>query len=391
MNKYILSIIIPVYNMELYLHRCLDSVIAQKYENLEVIIIDDGSTDSSLSICNDYALRDNRIKVIHKLNKGLVAARKRGLAEARGNYITYVDADDWIDKYAYDDLMEIASTYTPDLIACSFIKEFGDFQTVRKDYPREGHYSKERFQHIVQKAEIETHFFCQVICGSLCCKIIKKEFLQKYQNAVPDEIVLSEDLAVTLPMIANADSIYVSKKSYYHYCQNKASMCWEWKEGSYNRLQILVKHLRESFANCENKAFCRLMLYSVYFSMMDLLYDIPSEYFQEGIPFLKEIKRDSNVVIYGKGVYASNLIEIINRYQLCNMIKNVDSGDANLLFEMRSSEYEYVVIAILDYMVVDKVRDFLMDHGVKEEKIIIIQKEDLTESNLPSNLLRIQD
>lgn len=388
MDMYNLSIIIPVYNMEPYLRRCVDSVIAQKYANLEIVIVDDGSEDYSGIICDEYAHRDNRIKVIHKPNGGLVSARKAGLAAAEGAYITYVDADDWIEEHTYDDLMKVVEEYGPDLIACSFIKEFGNFRTVREDYPREGYYSKEIFREIVQKAGDEAPFFCQVICGSLCCKIVKKDFLWKYQNAVPDEIALSEDLAVTLPMIANANSIYVSKKNYYHYCQNKSSMCWEWETGSYRRLEILVKYLRESFANCRDGAFLRLMLHSIYFSMMDLLYDIPAEYFKEGIPFLKEIKKTSKVVVYGKGVYASNLIEVIQRYKLCSMVKNVDSGDADLLFQMQQGAYDYIVIAILDYMVVDKVKDFLIGRGIAEEVILTIGKEALLEMNLPKSLQR---
>ena len=120
--------------------------------------------------------------------------------------------------------------------------------------------------------------------------------------------------------------------------------------------------------------------------MMDLLYDVPKEYFRYGIPFLKELKKGSRVIIYGKGVYASNLIAVIERYNLCHIVKNIDSGDSNLLFEMSNSEYDYVVIAILDYMLVNKVKKFLIDNRVQESKIITIQNKDLNETNLPKNL-----
>ena len=384
-----ISVITLAYNNLEYYKECLKSIVEQEDVEIELMIRDDGSTDNSPVICEEYAHRDNRIKVIHKSNGGLVEARKSGLAAAEGAYITYVDADDWIEEHAYDGLMRIADEYEPDVIACSFIKEFGDFQTVREDYPAEGYYTKEKFQQIVQQAGDEAAFFCQVICFSLCCKIVKREFLWEYQNAVPDEIVLSEDVAVTLPMIANANSIYVSKINYYHYCQNKASMCWEWKEGSYKRLEVLVRYLRESFAGCTNGTFSRLMLHSIYFSMMELLYDIPEEYFQSGIPFLRKIRKTCNVVIYGKGVFAANLIEVIQRYKLCNIVKNVDSGDADLLFKMQhATDYDYVVIAILDYMVVDKVKDFLISRGIAKEAIVTIEKEGLLELNLPKSLQR---
>ena len=90
----LISVIIPVYNVEKYLHRCLDSVIEQTYKNLEVILIDDGSTDHSGEICDDYAAKDVRIHVIHQENQGVSAARNKGLDNVKGEYITFVDSDD---------------------------------------------------------------------------------------------------------------------------------------------------------------------------------------------------------------------------------------------------------------------------------------------------------
>ena len=111
-----ISIIIPVYNTEEYLRQCLDSVLLQTFRDIEIICVDDGSTDSSPQILDSYKAHDSRIKVIHKENTGLVAARKTGLAAATGKYIGYVDSDDWIEPMMYEKLYKLVSKQTVDEI-----------------------------------------------------------------------------------------------------------------------------------------------------------------------------------------------------------------------------------------------------------------------------------
>ena len=101
----LLSIVVPVYNVGNYIQECIESIIEQTYKNLEIIIVDDGSTDHSGRICDEYADKDSRVRVIHTENKGLLSARFTGVEESNGKYVTFVDSDDWIDKAMYEDLM----------------------------------------------------------------------------------------------------------------------------------------------------------------------------------------------------------------------------------------------------------------------------------------------
>ena len=98
MDEKLVSIIIPIYNSEKYLKKCIDSILEQKYNNLEIILINDGSTDNSGKICDRLAIEDKRIKVIHKLNEGVSIARNKGLEMAKGEYIFFIDSDDYIDE-----------------------------------------------------------------------------------------------------------------------------------------------------------------------------------------------------------------------------------------------------------------------------------------------------
>lgn len=116
MKKPLISVIVPVYNVAEYLPKCVDSILAQTYENLEIILVEDGTKDSSGMICDEYAKKDSRIKVIHKENGGLSSARNAGMDIARGEYFGFVDSDDWIEPETYETLMALTLKYDADLV-----------------------------------------------------------------------------------------------------------------------------------------------------------------------------------------------------------------------------------------------------------------------------------
>ena len=117
-----ISVIVPVYNVEKYLEKCIDSILSQTFKNFEIILVDDGSTDSCGIICDEYERLDNRVKVIHKINGGLSSARNSGLEIASGEYVAFVDSDDWIDKNMYQELYNEAKKNNADIVQCKFIK-----------------------------------------------------------------------------------------------------------------------------------------------------------------------------------------------------------------------------------------------------------------------------
>lgn len=127
MKKNLISIIVPVYNVEKYLKRCIESIINQTYQNLEIILVDDGSTDNSLKLCNYYKTKDKRIKVIHQSNRGLSSARNSGLKESNGDYICFVDSDDWINLNFVKVLFETSQNTNSQIVECKTKKVY-DFK-----------------------------------------------------------------------------------------------------------------------------------------------------------------------------------------------------------------------------------------------------------------------
>ena len=123
-----LSIIIPVYNTEKYLHRCVDSVLQQNMSDYELILVDDGSTDGSGKICDEYKEKDSRVKVIHTQNQGVSKARNTGLELSSGEYIGFVDADDYIDADMYEKLIEASIDSNADVCCCGYLQELSEIE-----------------------------------------------------------------------------------------------------------------------------------------------------------------------------------------------------------------------------------------------------------------------
>jgi len=146
----LISIIVPVHNSQDYLDTCLRSICNQTYNNIEIIIIDDGSSDNSGILCDTYASDDSRIRVIHKKNTGLVAARKTGIENARGEYITFVDSDDYIDLDSYETLMRKLDMRKPDIILYNLVEEYPDHSCEKHNHFREGLYTKEDIRKIIR-------------------------------------------------------------------------------------------------------------------------------------------------------------------------------------------------------------------------------------------------
>ena len=118
-----LSVIIPIYNTEKYLRDCIESILAQTFTDFELILVDDGSADRSGAICDEYCQLDGRIKVIHQKNGGVTVARKRGTEAASGDYISFIDSDDWIEPNMYHDMWKKADMYNADIVFCDILVE----------------------------------------------------------------------------------------------------------------------------------------------------------------------------------------------------------------------------------------------------------------------------
>lgn len=222
MNKPVISIIIPVYNVEKYLNRCMESVINQSLKNIEIILVDDGSPDNCPQLCDEWAAKDSRIKVVHKNNEGLGLARNTGMQYATGEYLAFIDSDDYVDLRMYEILYEKATALNADIVYCGYkygLKD-GTFED-RNDFSQETIFD--------DKAKIEEHsmnYFYPInsrqMMMSVWHSIYKKDIIKT--PFYSEREVVSEDLHFQLSAILNSKKIVYIPDSLYYYCYNGESL-----------------------------------------------------------------------------------------------------------------------------------------------------------------------
>ncbi len=219
------SIIVPIYNVEAELRKCVSSILAQTYKDIEVILVDDGSPDNCGAICDEFASKDNRIVVIHKENGGLVNARKSGLERSTGRFISYVDGDDWIEEDFIQNLVDCQQKYNVDIVAAGFAKDIGDDSERFTNVISSGFYDKTRMiAEVYPRMICAGPYFYFGVCSYVWNKLFKKELLYDCQMAVDSRISIGEDTCVVFPVLLKANTLYISENNSYHYYQKAYSM-----------------------------------------------------------------------------------------------------------------------------------------------------------------------
>lgn len=225
------SIIIPVYNVEAYLDRCLKSIVNQTYENLEIIIVDDGSPDKCPFICDSWQLKDDRIIVIHKENGGLSSARNTGLDIATGDYICFVDSDDYISLDMIETMLDAALTYGVDVVTCGRIRVANSTEEEMYSLPKGKLFTGEK--------AIKELFCGGAIEEAAWDKLYKKEIFYSRRFPLGE---INEDIVQTIEILGSCKEVYHVGKALYYYCENVGSIT---KSGYKSNKLIILKHLDE--------------------------------------------------------------------------------------------------------------------------------------------------
>lgn len=221
----LLSVIVPVYNVEDYLTKCLDSLLAQNFSDYEIILVDDGSTDNSGIICDKYAAANSVFQCIHKPNGGLPSARKSGFRASHGQYVTFVDSDDWISPDMYHTMCQTIYDTHADIVICDYTAVMPGKEINCSSIFPSGFYDKKRLEKDVYPYMIYSgSFFKYGTAPSLCNKLFRRDLLQQHLFHVPDDIVVGEDALASYSCMLEASSIYFINESFYYYRSNANSV-----------------------------------------------------------------------------------------------------------------------------------------------------------------------
>lgn len=243
------SVIVPVYKVEEYLAACIESVLNQTFSDFELILVDDGSPDTCPEICEEYAKKDNRIKVVHKTNGGLASARRAGIKVANGEYVYNLDSDDLIENDTLETAHRIISKTGCEILSFSYrwVKN-GQTVSITDDCLDEGFYANE---------DIAKYIYPQLLMDEnmnhisyyLAGKAVKRDLLTPNQLGVSEKISLGEDLCCVVPCYLAAKSIYLSKKTAYLYNVRENSMSKEFNTKQIYLIQDVINEIRSKDIN----------------------------------------------------------------------------------------------------------------------------------------------
>lgn len=380
------SVIVPIYNAEKYLEKCINSIIGQSYPHIEIILVNDGSSDGSLDICRKYQQTDTRINVISQKNQGLVCARKAGLSHARGALVGFVDSDDWIEPDMYEQMIRIYEKFHADLISTGTFREYEDTAKVLEicDNYAEGFYQ-----------DLEADIYPTMLrdpaardfglYSTLWNKLYVKSKLLPVYEAINTEVFYGEDCMALYPYCLSIDSIYISRKSYYHYTIRDGSMCRKKDEGLLYNTYLLYQALKDAFMEHRQsyilmKQLKRYML-DVETHNLKMLFDIDLHILGKW-RFSYERYFDFKIVIYGAGLCGQALYHQIcmsqKKYQITAWVdEKYDDRKEQCLYEIESPDilrnlrYDYILIAVMNKEAADQIKGKLKSKYEIDEAVMI--------------------
>lgn len=295
MNNPKVSIILPIYGVEKYLPRCTDSVLDQTLRDIEVIMVDDGSPDSCPLLCDEYAQKDNRIKVIHKENEGLGYARNSGLEIASGEYVSFLDSDDFVDLNAYETLYNAAVSVDADAVFADSYVECPDGKWEKRQFAKS--------EKLIEGKALQ-EFTLDMIAGGEGVKadrpypmsvwrlLYKREVIEQNNlRFLSEREIVSEDLPFQVDFFLHAKSVLLLPYTFYHYCLNGASLTFTFKDVKYDRFRILYDVLKDKVKGL-NVGYLRVDRFLIYYTRYHIMDMLKATNYTNKIAHVKHIVDD---------------------------------------------------------------------------------------------------
>lgn len=362
-----ISVIIPVYNAQEYLCKCLDSVVNQTYRNLDIILVNDGSTDASGEICDAYARNNSNIRVFHKENGGQSFARMIGIENAVGDYVTFVDSDDYLDIDTYEQILSsVVEDRLPEMIAYDLLEEYGDYITVKRNQFHEGMYDREHIEkEILPNMLSFGDFFNFGILPNLVCKMVRRDYIQNCKISVCEKVRFGEDADMLFQWIPFLKTIQIISYAPYHYNKRIGSMmerivCQE-------EIMALKKDLERTFLRSPWRQ-CLLGQLADYITFIFLLKN-PKVVLGENL-----CEDNTRIALYGAGGFGLAFYKSYEKNIVIWADQNAEyykkRGFSVVSVEnliLKQQKYDVIYIAIIDTCLCEEIRQYLRSCGIKKE------------------------
>lgn len=363
----LVSVIVPIYNTEPYLDICLKSILNQTYRNIEIILVDDGSTDQSIQICIDYAKKDSRIVVIQESHKGLVMARKKGVERAKGEYCIFVDSDDWIAENLLEFVIPLTDDRTVDVVNYGMRSVKG---TQFKDWIYtlpEGIYKDQQLEEVYRRMIYDFEKGQPGIIQSLCTKLIRKNILKTCLEMVDSRITMGEDAAVTYSVLLQSEKIVIVNSYLYFYRTHENSMCFS-KDGEiFSKTFYFQQYMLSVFSKYGRKYDLEKQMHAY---LMSFIKKGLNDFFSLKIRELYHIPFDileigKRIVLYGAGNVGRSYYRQLLQNQRIEVVAWIDNSLQNKWIYnckiesptiLRSINYDKILIAVMNQNVAEEIK-----------------------------------
>lgn len=386
MNKRI-AVIVPVYNVEKYLSRCIDSIINQTYHDLQIILVDDGSTDNSGRICDSYKC-DSRVQVIHQPNGGSVRSRKAGLKEVQAEYVAFVDSDDYIEENMYEELLTLAIKTEADFVHAPYFIETLNGVSDNSKTLEEGcvEITDETRVELIHR-NLTGVIFPQRVIPGICSKIYKRELAEKCFSLVPDNQQLGDDDIFQCACLLEASKFYITTKPYYHYVFRQKSLSKTRNEatlsgrlGEYLALENLFK--KYDYEKELYEANKVLLIYQLFACVPDIIEIIEKKmnialYLPNEERFLGK-----KIAIWGCGKEGKACYKQLKELENCSIMAWIDNNQKNGIIdgvlinsfedkvELLRDNCDFIVIAVKTERTASAIKEQCLKYGISEDKVV---------------------
>lgn len=396
----LLSVIVPVYNVAPYLRQCIDSIVHQTYQNLEIIlVIDGGCSDGSAEICGEYAAEDKRIKLLRRPHEGLVSSRKAGVQAAEGEYISYVDGDDWLDADAYEKLLSSMGGLSPDVLLFGFKEEYSNKAVVVQNMIPFEYYDAGGIKDEIYQQLLKTCFPYQwetvpndggedsrywrgprrqrrqmKIGMNVWNRLVKRECLKESQMKVPDEVDIGEDVVCTIYALLTASSVMNVNLQPYHYRVRSDSAS---RSATFKQYQTLFS---AAFSALQGSPMRKVHAGRLYEFLCPYVLLTRYEAFLEGrfSDILFGSLDDCRVALYGAGKFGQEIYyktEAVFPERITLWVDRDYAGYQKMRMpvepveELLKREYDVVIISLVNEEVCEEIKHTLIGFGIASEKI----------------------
>lgn len=388
-----LSIIIPVYNVENYISECIESLVNQTLQDIEIIAVDDGSSDASGRILDELQQLDKRIVVIHNEHNGVTSARNTGIKVAQGDYIAFVDGDDYVAENMYEELYDIAIRYDVEVVFSQmFFRVMDNDNVLQGGRLKEGLYCSEDRSIEVVWNNIWNYEEKNGLLPFMWCNLYCKDKLLSVQSKIPYDVRFSEDEMMIYSLVVTLNRMYVVNKPYYFYRMRSDSAVNSINENFLIDLNKRYLFIKEYYSNhYMSNQLLEQLKYKTVNDLFSLRFIKMGASNFHMFPYEK-IPYNSRLVLYAAGDVGKSYYYQLKENNYCKLVLWTDARYRELCCEkyciespdkLLTTEYDYILIAILNETMAEKVaEDLINTYGVSKEKIIM---------HVPKSLLHFLD